>query len=83
MISEEPAQSDICTMPCYWLFCILQTRSTYSPQRAGSRPTLGSVAVQTLEGSLAAVDQRQIDTQSATQAKAKCKKCYSKMTLKS
>lgn len=40
-------------------------------ERAGSRPILGSVAVQVSEGSLAAVNQRQIDTLSATQAKAK------------
>lgn len=49
---------------------------TSFPQRAGSRPTLGSVAVQAPEGSLAAVDQRQMDTLSATQAKAKCKKKF-------
>ncbi|XP_071773404.1 uncharacterized protein LOC139925806 [Centroberyx gerrardi] len=40
-------------------------------ERAGSRPTPGSVAVQAPEGSLAAGDQRQIDPLSATQAKAK------------
>ncbi|XP_042349212.1 zinc finger protein 768-like [Plectropomus leopardus] len=41
-------------------------------ERAGSRPTLGSVAVQVPEGSLTAGDQRQIDNPlSATQAKAK------------
>lgn len=37
---------------------------------------MGSVAVQAPEGSLAAVDQTQIDTLSATQAKAKCKKKF-------
>ncbi|XP_031159263.1 zinc finger protein 707-like isoform X1 [Sander lucioperca] len=40
-------------------------------ERAGSQPTLGSVAVQVPEGSIAAGDQRQRDTLSATQAKAK------------
>ncbi|KAI3351728.1 hypothetical protein L3Q82_020563 [Scortum barcoo] len=49
-----------------------QDGASVKHERAGSRPTLGSVAVQTSEGSLAAVDQRQIDNLSATQAKAKC-----------
>ncbi|XP_058506301.1 zinc finger protein 768-like [Solea solea] len=40
-------------------------------ERAGSQPTLGSVSVQAEEGALAAGDQRQIDTLSVTQAKAK------------
>ncbi|XP_030251349.1 zinc finger protein 777-like isoform X4 [Sparus aurata] len=48
-----------------------QDGASVKHERAGSRPTLGSVAVQAPEGSLAAVDQRQIDTLSATQAKAK------------
>lgn len=48
-----------------------QEGASIKHERAGSRPTLGSVAVQTSEGSLAAVDQRQIDNLSATQAKAK------------
>ncbi|XP_044060157.1 zinc finger protein 16-like [Siniperca chuatsi] len=48
-----------------------QDGASVKHERAGSRPTLGSVAVQAPEGSLSAVDQRQIDTLSATQAKAK------------
>ncbi|KAF0039738.1 hypothetical protein F2P81_007973 [Scophthalmus maximus] len=40
-------------------------------ERAGSRPALGSVAVQAVEGRLAPGDQRQIDNLSVTQAKAK------------
>ncbi|XP_056237974.1 uncharacterized protein LOC130173078 [Seriola aureovittata] len=48
-----------------------QDGASVKHERAGSRPTLGSVAVQAAEGSLAAGDQRQIDTLSATQAKTK------------
>ncbi|CAJ1058656.1 zinc finger protein 408-like [Xyrichtys novacula] len=40
-------------------------------EHGGSRPTLGSVTVQQSEESLSAMDQRQIDALSATQAKAK------------
>ncbi|XP_041652806.1 zinc finger protein 13-like [Cheilinus undulatus] len=40
-------------------------------ERAGSRTTQGSVTIQAPEGSLSAVDQRQIDALSTTQAKAK------------
>ncbi|KAL7395977.1 hypothetical protein ABVT39_026537 [Epinephelus coioides] len=48
-----------------------QDGASVKHERAGSRPTLGSVAVQVPEGIVAAADQRQIDTLSATQAKAK------------
>ncbi|XP_039976388.1 zinc finger protein 768-like isoform X2 [Xiphias gladius] len=48
-----------------------QEGASVKHERAGSRPTVGTVAVQAAEGSLAARDQRQIDTLSATQAKAK------------
>ncbi|XP_060935658.1 zinc finger protein with KRAB and SCAN domains 1-like [Limanda limanda] len=48
-----------------------QDGASVKHERAGSRPNLGSVAVQTVEGSLAAGDQRQIDTSSITQAKSK------------
>uniref|UniRef100_UPI0037E958A1 uncharacterized protein n=1 Tax=Semicossyphus pulcher TaxID=241346 RepID=UPI0037E958A1 len=48
-----------------------QDGASVKHERAGSRPTLGSVTVQPPEGSLSAVDQRQIDALSATQAKAK------------
>ncbi|KAF7667609.1 hypothetical protein LDENG_00053340 [Lucifuga dentata] len=41
------------------------------PQNTGSRPTLGSVTVQSPDGSLAAVDQQQIDPLSAIQPKVK------------
>ncbi|XP_029296745.1 zinc finger protein 648-like [Cottoperca gobio] len=48
-----------------------QDGASVKHERAGSRPTLGSVAVQVPEGSLAAGDQRPIHTLSATQAKTK------------
>ncbi|XP_059202985.1 putative zinc finger and SCAN domain-containing protein 5D isoform X2 [Centropristis striata] len=48
-----------------------QSLSGLKEERAGSRPPLGSVAVQVPEGSLAAGDQRQIDTLSTAQAKTK------------
>ncbi|XP_019962561.2 uncharacterized protein [Paralichthys olivaceus] len=48
-----------------------QDGASVKHEHAGSRPTLGSIAVQTVEGSLAAGDQRQIDTLSITQAKSK------------
>ncbi|XP_068443792.1 transcriptional repressor Rhit-like [Clinocottus analis] len=48
-----------------------ETSFIYSTQRAGSQPSLGSVAVQVPDGSLAAGDQRQISTLSGSQAKAK------------
>lgn len=77
---NSQGQSDFCTMSCCWLFCILHTCCT-SPQRAGSRPILASVAGQAQERCLATVDQRQIDTQSATQAKAKCKRSFILLSL--
>lgn len=48
-----------------------QDGASVKHERAGSRPILASVAGQAQERCLATVDQRQIDTQSATQAKAK------------
>ncbi|XP_056150096.1 zinc finger protein 213-like [Lampris incognitus] len=48
-----------------------QDGASVKHERAGSRPTLGSVAVQAPEPSLAAGEQRQLDPLSATQAKAK------------
>ncbi|XP_035525762.1 zinc finger protein 764-like [Morone saxatilis] len=48
-----------------------QDGASVKHERAGSRPTLGSVTVQAPEGGLPAVDQRHIDTLSVTQAKAK------------
>ncbi|KAK9518612.1 hypothetical protein VZT92_023912 [Zoarces viviparus] len=48
-----------------------QSGPSVKHERAGSRPSFGSVAVQVPDGSLAAGDQRQIETLSGTQAKAK------------
>ncbi|XP_010787692.1 hypermethylated in cancer 2 protein-like isoform X1 [Notothenia coriiceps] len=45
--------------------------AAYCSQHAGSQPTVGSVAVQVPEVTLAAGEQRKIHTLSATQAKAK------------
>ncbi|XP_070692852.1 uncharacterized protein [Pempheris klunzingeri] len=48
-----------------------QDGASVKHERAGSRPSLGPVAVQGSEGNLAAVDQRQMETLSDTQDKAK------------
>lgn len=48
-----------------------QDGASVKHEGAGSRPTLGSAAVQAPEGSLSALAQKQIDTLSSTQAKSK------------